>query len=202
MMKPKESHDKKHALFRPGADSKLHFFEKSIYIIMYHIPIHKIHLLTVRISRLFTGKVKEYTVFVICMLCMVLFMGSAADKITDHDTFQKGLARVPFISSYAPVIAWAVPALEAAVAILLIVPPTSRWGLFGFTGLMIIFTVYILSMMLLAEKLPCNCNLLLSKMSWGGHLLFNAGFTGLALFALSISKMNIHFKENEHEQLR
>lgn len=155
---------------------------------MYQVLINKANILNSRISTLFTRKVREYIVFVICMLCLVLFVISAYDKIADHETFEKGLARVAFIGRYAPVIAWTVPILEAGIAVLLMIPPASRLGLYGFTGLMIVFTLYILSMLLWAEHLPCNCNLLLTKMSWGGHFLFNLGFTGIALFGLKISK--------------
>ncbi len=156
--------------------------------IMYHVLISKTQLLNSKISTLLTEKVRDYTAFVICMLCMVLFLISAFEKVADYETFEKGLARVAFIGNYAEAIARAVPALEAGIAVLLMVPPTSRWGLYGFTGLMAVFTLYILSMLFWAEKLPCNCNLLLTHMSWGGHFLFNLGCMGLALFALKISK--------------
>lgn len=155
---------------------------------MYHILINKTQLLSSKISILLTEKVRDYTAFIICMLCMALFLVSAFEKMIDYQTFEKGLARVSYIGNYAGTIARAVPALEAGIAVLLIVPPTSRWGLYGFTGLMAVFTLYILSMLLWAEKLPCNCNLLLTHMSWGGHFLFNLGCMGLALFALKISK--------------
>ncbi|PWG80672.1 MauE/DoxX family redox-associated membrane protein [Pararcticibacter amylolyticus] len=142
---------------------------------MYHVLINKTNIFNNRIRALFTGKVKDYTVFVICMLCLVLFVISAYDKIADHETFEKGLARVAFIGRYAPLIAWTVPILEAGIAVLLMIPPASRLGLYGFTGLMIVFTLYILSMLLWAEHLPCNCNLLPHKDELGRTFPFQPG---------------------------
>lgn len=141
-----------------------------------------------KINILVTQKAREYTAFIICLLCMMLFLSSAYDKLTVHDAFEKGLFRVAIIGNYAGFIAWTVPVLEAAIAALLIVPRTSRLGLRLFAGLMTVFTLYIAGMMLWVEKLPCNCNLLISSMSWGGHLAFNIVFILLAWFALRINK--------------
>lgn len=58
----------------------------------------------------------------------------------------------------------------------------------GFTGLMTLFTGYILSMVLWAEKLPCHCGGAIEKLSWTQHIWFNLAFIALAAFALWISQ--------------
>ncbi|WP_316753292.1 MauE/DoxX family redox-associated membrane protein [Pedobacter gandavensis] len=141
----------------------------------------------------FNDSFKEWLVLSICLICTFLFLFSAYEKIIDHNRFAKGLSKVSIISSYAILIAWAVPILEILVSILLIVPKTHQWGLYGFTGLMILFTVYILSMLLWKEKLPCHCNLIIEKLSWGQHLWFNLVFIALAISAVKLSKPNLKF---------
>src|SRR5690606_7490727 len=115
---------------------------------------------------------------------LVLFATAAYSKVTAHEVFLKGLSRVALIGGAAKYIAWIVPVAEILTSILLIVPQTQRLGLYAFTAMMTVFTVYILSMLLWAEKLPCHCNLIIEKLSWEGHVWFNIGFIALAICAL------------------
>lgn len=119
---------------------------------------------------------------------MFLFIISAYTKIDDHERFVMGLAKVQFIGGHATLISWMVPIAETGISLLLIIPKTYKWGLFGFITLMIVFTAYILSMLLWEEKLPCHCNLIIEKLSWMAHLWFNVGFIVLALCALWLMK--------------
>lgn len=135
-----------------------------------------------------TDEVKEWIVFGICLLCLALFATAAYSKVAEHETFLKGLSRVSFIGGAALYIAWLVPVTEIFISILLIVPQTQRLGLYGFTGLMTVFTGYILSMLFWAEKLPCHCNLIIEKLSWGEHVWFNLGFIALAICALWLGR--------------
>ncbi|WP_417355420.1 MauE/DoxX family redox-associated membrane protein [Flavobacterium sp.] len=133
-------------------------------------------------------KTKETVVFIICLTCIFLFLSSAYSKLAEHQRFEHGLQNVDFISSFAPFLSWVVPILEIVIALLLIIPPTFRYGLYSFTALMSLFTFYIGGMMLWADKLPCHCNLFIEKLSWRQHLLFNIAFILMALFALRLSK--------------
>jgi uncharacterized membrane protein YphA (DoxX/SURF4 family) len=135
-----------------------------------------------------TDKTKEWMVYGICLLCLALFASATYGKIADHETFVKGLSKVSVIGGAAVYLAWFVPIAEIIVCVLLLVPASSKWGLYGFTGLMTVFTGYILSMLFWADKLPCHCNLIIDKLSWGQHLWFNVGFIALAVFALWLGK--------------
>ncbi|MEQ7799776.1 MauE/DoxX family redox-associated membrane protein [Pedobacter sp. ASV1-7] len=135
-----------------------------------------------------TDQTKEWMVYGICLLCLALFASAAYGKIADHETFVKGLSKVSVIGGAAVYLAWFVPIAEIIVCVLLLVPALSKWGLYGFTGLMTVFTGYILSMLFWAKKLPCHCNLIIEKLSWGQHLWFNVGFIALAVLALWLGK--------------
>ncbi len=135
-----------------------------------------------------TPRSKDAIAFTICLICLALFAISAYAKIADHERFVNGLSKVAFIGQYASLIAWSVPIAEIIVSLLLIYPGTHKWGLYSFTGLMAVFTLYIGSMLLWAERLHCYCNLIIEKLSFGQHLVFNLAFICLAIFALWLEK--------------
>lgn len=136
------------------------------------------------------ARVKAIIASGICMLCLALFASAAYNKVFEYQTFVSGLAKVAIIGGAAKYLAWLVPVAEIAIGVLLIIPKTQRLGLYGFVGLMSVFTIYILSMLFWAEKLPCHCNLIIDKLSWGGRVWFNAIFIALAVFALWLGKAN------------
>jgi len=127
-------------------------------------------------------------VYSIGLVCMLLFLSSAYSKIREHQTFYNGLAKVEIIAAYAQTIAWFVPLAELMICVLLIIPKTQKTGLYGFTALMLVFTIYIGSMWLWAEKLPCHCNLIIDHLSWGAHIWFNLGFIALGICGICLSK--------------
>ena len=147
----------------------------------------------------FSEKFKNNTIFFICLICVFLFLYTGYSKIEDHRRFFKGLTRVTIIGPYALLISWIVPIVEIIIAILLIIPRTSKWGLYGFTILMGGFTIYIASMVLWTTKLPCHCGGAIEKLSWTQHIWFNLAFIAIAVFALWLSKFktNLKIKKNE-----
>ena len=136
----------------------------------------------------FSEKFKNNMIFCICLICVFLFLYAGYSKIEDHSRFLKGLMRVTIIGPFALYISWIVPIGEIIIAILLIIPRTSKWGLYGFTILMGVFTIYIISMVLWATKLPCHCGGAIEKLSWTQHIWFNLAFIAIAVFALWLSK--------------
>lgn len=133
-------------------------------------------------------KINEAIVFIICLACIFLFLSSAYSKFAEHERFIHGLSRIPVISSLAPAISWIVPFIEVIVSLLLIIPKTLKTGLYLFTCVMAVFTLYIGIMLIWADKLPCHCNLFIEKLSWGQHLQFNLACILLAIIALRLSK--------------
>jgi len=142
----------------------------------------------------FTSKTKEWLIFSICLICMFLFIYTGYSKILEHHKFWKGLTRVEVIGPYALYISWLVPATEFIVAALLIMPRTIKLGLYSFTALIIIFTGYIISMLLWAKKVPCHCGGAIEKLTWTQHVWFNLAFIAIAVFALWLNKVKINLK--------
>jgi hypothetical protein len=135
-----------------------------------------------------TNKGKDRLILAICSLCIFLFLYTACAKLMDHGRFLNGLYHVEVIGRFAFYISWLVPLAEILIAILLIIPRTLKLGLYSFLGLMILFTVYILSVLLWASKLPCHCGGVIEKLSWTQHVWFNLTFIALAVCALRLLK--------------
>jgi hypothetical protein len=135
-----------------------------------------------------TNKVKDRLIVAICLLCVFLFLYTACAKLMDHSRFLNGLYHVEVIGRFAFYISWLVPLAEVLVGILLVIPRTVKLGLYSFLGLMTLFTVYILSMLLWASKLPCHCGGVIEKLSWTQHVWFNLAFIALAVLALGLLK--------------
>lgn len=136
----------------------------------------------------FSEQTRENIAFAISLMCIFLFALSAYEKLIDQERFAAGLAKVKLIGAYSSFIALAVPIAEIAISLLLIYPVTQRLGLYAFTVLMTVFTLYIASMLFWAEKLPCHCNLIIAKLSFAQHLWFNIGFIVLALLSIYLKK--------------
>jgi uncharacterized membrane protein YphA (DoxX/SURF4 family) len=137
---------------------------------------------------------KERIVIAIRWLCMALFLYTAYSKITDHDRFLKGLTRVHLISGFAVFLSFAVPVFEILVALLLLIPQTAKAGLYSFIAAMSSFTIYIVSVMIWENKLPCHCGGAIEKLSWSQHIWFNIAFISIAIIALWLIKLNTSFK--------
>ncbi|QEM03131.1 hypothetical protein DIU31_006190 [Mucilaginibacter rubeus] len=132
-------------------------------------------------------KSKATIIFLICLSSVFLFVYTAGSKIIQHDRFLDGIKNVNILSPYATFLSWIVPISELFVSGLLLIPKTYRIGLSSFLFLMITFTVYIVGMLLFADKLPCHCGGVIESLTWFQHVLFNLLFIVLALVALSLS---------------
>jgi membrane protein CcdC involved in cytochrome C biogenesis len=65
---------------------------------------------------IFNKKYREFTVNVISLLFIVLFIYAAISKVLDYETFTIQLAQSPLLSAYAGIIAWLVPGGEIVIA--------------------------------------------------------------------------------------
>jgi uncharacterized membrane protein YphA (DoxX/SURF4 family) len=118
------------------------------------------------------------------LLFILLFVYTAVSKFIDHENFRAVIGQSPLITRFAPVLAIVVPVAEIVIALLLVIPRYRRAGLYASFAIMTLFTVYIVVLMTLSEKIPCSCGGVISMMSWTQHLYFNIGFVLLALLGM------------------
>lgn len=122
------------------------------------------------------------------LLCIFLMCYTAFAKLGEHARFVFDLQSVSLVRPYALALSWAVPAIELAIAAMMLLEATARKGLYAFLGLMGIFTIYIACMLIWIPKLPCSCGGAVSKLSWTQHIWFNLAFMALASLALCLEK--------------
>lgn len=127
---------------------------------------------------------KKWIPDIICGLLIVLFVYAASSKLFDYTQFNTQLSREPLISSYAAIIAWAIPAIELAIVAMLTVKHTRIAGLYASLILLLIFTLYIAGILLSGEHLTCSCGGVISALSWKQHLIFNLFFMALSVVGI------------------
>jgi len=117
----------------------------------------------------------------ITALFVLLWIYAAVSKLMDYETFRLQLGKSPMLTSFAPVVTWAIPAMEILTAMLLLFGKTRFTGLYASLLLMTIFTAYIITMLDFSSYVPCSCGGVLEKLSWTQHIYFNLAFVLLAI---------------------
>ena len=110
------------------------------------------------------------------------------------------LAPVPLIKTLAPILGWFIPVIEILIAFGLAAgffdDTIKINALYSSIMLLIIFEIYIGSMLLSGSHLPCTCGGIISKMGWQQHMLFNAFFIVTGIMSIRFLKKKQLFKNN------
>ncbi len=110
---------------------------------------------------------------------MILFWAYVAlDKLWDLPGFHQALKLQPFPGWWAGILFWSLPLMELGIVILFSIHSfrnTKHLFFYPFVLsalLLTVFTVYIgLGVAGLYAQKPCGCASVLSRLSWGGHLV-------------------------------
>lgn len=129
-------------------------------------------------------KKSNAVIMIICTLIIALFVYTATSKLFDYYNFHFGLTESPFISPFANILAWAIPASELLIALMLVIPALRLAGLYASGILMSVFTVYIAAMLLSGSDIPCSCGGVVEELSWGAHIVFNSAFVILSIIGV------------------
>lgn len=140
-------------------------------------------------SKIFTA---SNGILLISVLFAAMFLYTAIDKLRDHGNFYGALNRSQLLKPFAFFLSYAVPSVEVFISLLLLfnIPigktKSRKVALIAGGVLMLLFTVYIIVMLILykGKALPCTCGGFISKLSWTGHIYFNLGFVLLALLGV------------------
>lgn len=139
---------------------------------------------------------------IIAALFILLFVYTATSKFFAFNQFQYTLGRSPLIGKMATVVAWGLPIVELLIALLLFIPRMRRWGLWASFGIMLFFTGYLGYMIYFTPDRPCSCGGVLKQMTWKQHLVFNIGFTLLALLGLWLQRRQNRMQANNNDQVQ
>jgi hypothetical protein len=129
---------------------------------------------------------KSTIVEIIAILYMSMFLYTAISKWTDYTMTQEQMALMPLMTPIAHIVVWLLPATEIALTLLIFFHQTRKKGLYAATILMVLFTLYVIYMMLFYPQLPCSCGGFLTALSWPGHLVFNGAFIVLGILSIRI----------------
>ena len=122
------------------------------------------------------------------LLLTILFVYTAVSKLNHLDLFQWRLERMPYISTYATLISWAVPFLELVIAGLLWFRRYQVMAFYASLILLGLFTTYIIVVLTYSDSIPCSCGGVISALGWKDHILLNSSFMVLALLGILWSK--------------
>jgi len=109
-------------------------------------------------------------------LFILLFTYTACSKILGYARFRFVLSMAPLVRNYATWIAAIIPATELIIAALIFIPVTAKKGLIAGVSLLVLFTVYLVYMILTDTNLPCSCGGVIQQLSWRQHIVFNLVF--------------------------
>lgn len=117
-------------------------------------------------------------------LLILLFAYTAFSKLLTYKKFRWVLNESPLIHNGAGVIVWLLPAAELMIVLLLFIPRYRTIGLKASLSMLILFTGYLIYMILFASHLPCSCGGVVSSLSWKQHVYFNLFFIGINIGGL------------------
>lgn len=133
---------------------------------------------------------RNLAIEIISSLLILLFVYTAISKLMVLSTFEYTLTKSPLLEWAAGPLSVGVPVLELIIAVLLLVPRTRLTGLYLYTGLMLMFTLWIGYLLTIASHRPCSCGGVLKYLTWKEHFFFNLGVTGLAIVAIVLERKN------------
>jgi len=118
---------------------------------------------------------------VILVLLATLFIYAALNKLMTFQEFVAQISKSPYITKQVWWISWSIPSIELVIAGMLLIPRLQLIALFASFSLMYMFSGYIFLVLTFSPYVPCSCGGILNGMGWTSHLIFNIGFTLLAV---------------------
>ena len=126
---------------------------------------------------------------VICSLLVLLFLYTSISKLLDFKHFIADMNNQPFPNWITPWLVRILPATEILIVAGLLFEKTRLAALWASFLVMLLFTIY--TLLVLAKFfsiVPCSCGGVITKLTWGQHLVFNLFFTGISLTGIVLKK--------------
>lgn len=125
----------------------------------------------------------------ITALLILLFIYTAAAKLSNISKFESELMNQAIPKVWVPVLLWLIPLSEILVVLLLCIKENKKAGLYGSVLLMSVFTGYMgLVLLNVFSRVPCSCGGVLKHMSFGVHFVFNLFFLLLSVIGIWLLK--------------
>ena len=132
---------------------------------------------------------KQLFIEIFGALLIILFLYVALSKWMDMSAFTRAMHNQPFPSWMASALVWTLPPIEILVAVLLMFKRTQLAGFMASIILTILFTLYIIAMLLhLFPRVPCSCGGVIKELGWTAHLVFNLFFVFISMLAIVLKQ--------------
>jgi len=125
---------------------------------------------------------------IIVLLFATLFLYTGISKLMEYAVFKEQIALSPLLKPVSRWLAIILPITEIIVSVILFIPITRLKGLYASLLLMVLFTGYIVYILIYNDHLPCTCGGVLESLSWKQHLLFNSICIVLALTGIVLCR--------------
>lgn len=127
---------------------------------------------------------------ILTALLILLWVYTASSKLMEFSVFQFQMELQPLPDWLSWLLGWTLPPAELALAGLLAITRTRYAGLWLSFATLLLFSAYILWMLMTQDSLPCACGGPIDGFNWWQHLAFNLFFALLALLAMASIKKN------------
>lgn len=132
---------------------------------------------------------RHWALEIIVFLLSLLFIITGLYKVVNFKQFSQAMEHQPLGSSVEHILSVAIPAAELVVVPALLVPAARKWGLWGATVLMALFSGYVaLVTFHFFDRIPCSCAGAIESLSWPQHLIFNLFFLSLSICGLLLER--------------
>ena len=131
---------------------------------------------------------RSLLVNVIAFFFIFLFLYTGLAKLMEIKQFKEQLVSSPIVGSMAGLVAWALPIGEILLAIVLFIPIWRLKGLYISAILMILFTIYVVGILLIDSNLSCSCGGIVEELTPKQHLLFNTACIILSGVAILVAR--------------
>jgi putative oxidoreductase len=127
---------------------------------------------------------------------ILLFVYTAFSKLYELRQFRFVLNMSPLLKNYSGQLSVGVPVMELCIALVRFIPATARLGMIAGICLLVIFTAYIIYMILIDPHLPCSCGGVIQQLSWTQHIVFNLFFITAGIISIYMQRENLKKPRN------
>ena len=128
------------------------------------------------------------------ILLIIMFAYAGIFKIADTQLFASQMSESPLIPKFIiPFLSVGLPVFELILAFSLTFEKYNSISLMLSFVTMLFFSLYLIMLVSLYEKVPCACGGILGKLGYTEHIIFN-------LFFLTISGISLYLHDSKSDQ--
>jgi len=127
---------------------------------------------------------------VIRIIYIFLFAYTGLSKLMDIARFIRVIQKTSLFGIFTIPIGWGIPILEIFLALLMAFSnrKTVKISMMIAVVCMVVFTSYLILMLLFMEHRMCNCGGVIESLNWTEHLVFNIAVLLMGIWFLKINK--------------